>query len=155
MRQILEICKVNQGKIGGLKMKSAFVSVMLLGLLALTLPAQANYSYLAGGADQDQDGDGNLSIVTFSSLAACTSVAAAASNVVQGCFSTCDPANSKSAFYLEQQGDNDNDGRRYMSGVGPYGFLTDCDAAIADAQAAGYTDVQSECMRAQLKKACK
>ena len=136
-------------------MKSIFITMALLGALALTLPAQASYSYLAGGADQDTDGDGTLSTATFSSLAACNTAAAAASNVVQGCFSTCDPANSKNAFYLEQQGDKDNDSSRYMNGVGPYGFLADCNSGIADAQATGYTDVPSECLRIQLRKACK
>jgi hypothetical protein len=138
-----------------IEMKSIFLSVMLLGLLALTLPAQANYSYLVGGSDMDSDGDGSLSTAVFPTLSSCQSAVAAALNVVQGCFSTCDPANSKNAFYLEQQGDKDHDSSRYMNGVGPYGFLTDCDAAIADAQAAGYTDVQPECMQLQLKKACK
>jgi hypothetical protein len=138
-----------------IKMKSIFVTVILLGALALTLPAQAGYSYLAGAADKDTDGDGTLSTVVFSTLSACQSAAAAASNVVQGCFSTCDPANPKSAMYLEQQGDNDGDSSRFMNGVGPYGFLADCDAGIADAQAAGYTDVQSQCVRILSRKACK
>ena len=136
-------------------MKSIFVTVILLGALALTLPAQAGYSYLTGAADKDTDGDGTLSTVVFSTLSACQSAAATASNVVQGCFSTCDPANSKSAMYLEQQGDNDNDSSRFMNGVGPYGFLADCDAGIADAQAAGYTDVLSQCVRILSRKACK
>ena len=136
-------------------MKSIFVTVMLLGALALTLPAQAGYSYLAGAADKDTDGDGALSTVVFSTLSGCQSASAAASNVVQGCFSTCDPANSKSAMFIEQQGDNDHDSSPFMNGVGPYGFLADCDAGIADAQAAGYTDILSQCVRIQSKKACK
>jgi hypothetical protein len=138
-----------------IKMKSIFVTMILLGALALTLPAQAGYSYLAGALDKDADGDGTLSTVVFSTLAGCQSAAAAASNVVQGCFSTCDPANPKSAMYLEQQGDNDNDSSRFMNGVGPYGFLADCDSGIADAQAAGYTDLMSQCVRIQSRKACK
>lgn len=136
-------------------MKSMFVTVMLLGALALSLPAQASYAYLAGAADKDTDGDGALSTVMFSTLSACQTAAGAASNVVQGCFSTCDPANSKSAMYLQQQGDKDHDSTPFMNGVGPYGFLSDCDAAIADAQAAGYTDVLSQCVRIQTKKACR
>jgi hypothetical protein len=138
-----------------IKVKSIFIALILLGASALTLPAQANYSYLAGGLDTDHDGDGTLSTVVFSTLTACQNAAATASNVVQGCVRTCDPANSKSAMFIEQQGDNDNDSSRFMNGVGPYGFLADCDAGIADAQAAGYTDVLSECVRIQSKKACK
>lgn len=136
-------------------MKSIFVTVILLGALALSLPAQASYAYLVGAADKDADGDGTLSTVVFSTLSACQSAAGAASNVVQGCFNTCDPANSKSAMYLEQEGDNDNDSSPFMNGVGPYGFLSDCNSGIADAQAAGYTDVLSQCVRIQSRKACK
>ncbi len=136
-------------------MKSIFITMALLGALALTLPAQASYSYLVGGSDKDTDGDGSLSTAVFPTLSSCQSAAAAALNVVQGCFSTCDPANSKSAMYLEQQGDNDGDSSRFMNGVGPYGFVADCNSGIADAQAAGYTDVLSECVRIQSKKACK
>ena len=136
-------------------MKSIFVTVVLLGALALTLPAHAGYAYLAGSPDSDRDGDGTLSTVVFSTLNGCQSAAAAASNVVQGCFGTCDPANSKSAFYIEQQGDGDSDSFRFMNGVGPYGVLADCNSGIADAQAAGYTDVLSECVRIQSKRACK
>jgi hypothetical protein len=137
------------------KMKSIFATVMLLSALALSLPAHASYAYLAGAPDKDADGDGTLSTVVFSTLSACQTAAGAASNVVQGCFSTCDPSNSKSAMYLEQEGDNDKDSSHFMNGVGPYGFLSDCNSAIADAEAAGYTDVLSQCMHLQLKKACK
>ena len=136
-------------------MKSIFIALILLGASALSLPAQANYSYLTGAPDKDADGDGSLSTVVFATLSACQSAAATASNVVQGCFSTCDPANSRSAMFIEQQGDNDGDSSRFMNGVGPYGFLADCDSGIADAQAAGYTDVLPECVRIQSKKACK
>src|SRR6266699_315907 len=120
------LCKANisanQGKNWRtFKMKSIFVTVVLLSALALTLPAHAGYAYLAGSPDSDRDGDGTLSTVVFSTLNGCQSAAAAASNVVQGCFGTCDPANSKSAFYIEQQGDGDSDSLRFMNGVGPYG----------------------------------
>jgi hypothetical protein len=138
-----------------IKMKSIFIALILLGASALALPAQANYSYLVGAPDKDNDGDGALSTVGFSTLSACQKAAATASNVVQGCVSTCDPANSKSAMFIEQQGDNDGDSARFMNGVGPFGFLADCDSGIAAAVAAGYTDVMSECSRIQSKKACK
>ena len=138
-----------------IKVKSIFVALILLGGLTLTLPAHASYAYLAGSPDSDRDGDGTLSTVVFSTLNGCQSAAAAASNVVQGCFGTCDPTNSKSTFYIEQQGDSDGDSFRFMNGVGPYGFLADCNSGIADAHAAGYTDILSECFRMQSKKTCK
>jgi hypothetical protein len=122
--------------------------VIALGALFLAYApiAHASWFYLTEGADTDADGDNPLSTSReVSSLASCQAAAAAATGVVQGCVTTCDPANPTSGWFLEQAGDNDSDGPKGFRGMGPYGFQSDCEAGIADAVNAGMNNVLSAC----------
>jgi hypothetical protein len=59
----------------------------------------------------------------FSTQAACTTASQAGGVIlVQGCVADCDPANSKSEYFLEQSVNGK------FHGFGPYGFESDCEA---------------------------
>ena len=105
-----------------------------------------------------RDGDNPLTMSrTYSTQAACDAKAAATTGLVQGCLASCDPANPANEWFLEQLGDNDSDGPKGYRGMGPYGFQADCNAGIADAVAAGMTDIMPACTLVIARKvtACK
>ena len=87
--------------------------------------------------------------ITYSTLAACETKAQAASSLVQGCVSSCDSANPKSEYFLEQVTNGS------YHGYGPYGYQADCEDGIADAAAAGMTNVMASCTFVDAKSRCK
>ena len=111
------------------------------------------YFYVTASADTDSDGDAVLSVSRFfPTLAGCETAAGAATGVFQDCVARCDSANPTTAYFLEQQFDGDSGDPRKtpMQAIGPYGFLSDCQAAITSAPAAGITDLLPSCASAAL-----
>jgi hypothetical protein len=140
---------------GDREMKAFTVMFLAVALATGTAFAAKNssgstgggYFYITVGTDTDSDGDARLvSSAVFSTLAACDTAAASATALVQGCVARCNPA-STSAYYMEQKTDSDSDdpSKFLYYPIGPYGFESDCEAGIADASAAGVTDVLSAC----------
>jgi hypothetical protein len=118
--------------------------------------AHAGYFYLTAGVDLDNDGDPKLSTsASFSTLAACQ--AALPATAFQGCVASCDPTNPSVEYFLEQfsDGDKDDGFKGLYHGVGPYGYQADCEAGIADAAAAGMTDVLAACTVVTSKHSCR
>jgi hypothetical protein len=127
-------------------MKKLLIIAIGFCFLSYAPVARAGWFYLTAGADADADGDNPLGTSrTFSTLAACNTKAAAATNLVQGCVADCDPANPGSGWFLEQLGDGDKDAPQGYRGMGPYGFQSDCNAGIADAVALEMTNVMAAC----------
>jgi hypothetical protein len=127
-------------------MKRLIIIAIGVCFLAYAPVARASWFYLTEGVDTDADGDNPLSVSrTYSTQATCNAKAAAAAGVVQDCVATCDPAHPANQWFLEQAGDNDADGPKGYRGMGPYGFQADCNAGIADADAAGMTNVLAAC----------
>jgi hypothetical protein len=134
-------------------MKRLIIIAMGVCFLAYAPVARASWFYLTEGGDADADGDNPLTTSrTYSTQATCNAKAAAATSVVQGCVTNCDPANPANAWFLEQVGDNDSDGPRGYRGMGPYGFQADCNAGIADAVGAGMTSVMAACTLVTARK---
>jgi hypothetical protein len=107
-----------------------------------------SYFYLTAATDSDSDGDAALVLSPmFSTLAACDTAAASAANLLQGCVAQCNPTSPSTGYFLEQKEDSDKDDptRFVYQAIGPYGFLTDCEAGIAAASSAGITDLLSAC----------
>lgn len=137
-------------------MKKRAVFAMLC-LLFYAATAHASYFFVTANfaLDTDNDGDAKLSTSTmYSTLAACE--AALPTTAIQGCVANCDPANPNSEYILEEFADNDHDGFKGMYlGVGPYGYLADCDAGILDAIAGGVTNVLPYCAFMSRNRRCR
>lgn len=116
------------------------------------ISTSGGYFYVTASADTDSDGDAMLSVSrVFPTLAGCETAAGAATGVFQHCVPRCDPANPTTAYFLEQQFDGDSaDPKSLIQAIGPYGFLSDCEAAITMAPGAGITDLLPSCAVATL-----
>ncbi|HEV2170625.1 MAG TPA: hypothetical protein VGR40_06740, partial [Candidatus Binatus sp.] len=113
---------------------------MAVLFLAYAPVARASWFYLVEGAGTHTASDTLSTSRPVSSLTSCQAAAATATGLVQDCVTTCDPANPSSAWFLEQLTPKGS-----FHGMGPYGFESDCEAGIADAVAAGMTNVMSAC----------
>jgi hypothetical protein len=136
-------------------MKKLTIFAMTAWFLIYAPIAHAAYFYLTAGVDLDNDGDPKLSTsASFSTLAACQ--AALPATAVQGCVANCAPA-SPSQYFLEQfsDGDKDDGFKGLYHGVGPYGYQADCEAGIANAAAAGITNVLAACTVVTSKHNCR
>lgn len=130
------------------------LTVIILAVALATGPAYARkssssgsgtgggYFYVTAGVDTDSDGDANLvASAVFSTEAACETSAASASDLIQGCVATYDPANPKTDYYMEQKVPT----KFVYQPIGPYGFEGDCEAGIGLASSVGITNVMPEC----------
>lgn len=128
-------------------MKKLSVLAMFVSLLVSAPLAHASYFYVTETLAR-----GNESLSTsriYSTQAACETKSQQVSNLVQDCVSTCDPANPKSEYFLEQVTNGS------YQGFGPYGYQADCEAGIQDAAAAGMTNVMATCTFVAAKTKCK
>ena len=106
------------------------------------------YFFVTAGTDTDSDGDARLlASPTFSTMAACDAAAASATTLIQGCVAHCS-GNSRTVYFVEQTMDSDSDDPTTLlyQTIGPYGSRSDCANGIADASAAGMTDVLPGCL---------
>jgi hypothetical protein len=128
-------------------MKKLSVFAMTASLLAFAPMVHAGYFYVT---EKTVKGSPSVSTsITYSTLSACESKAQAATNLIQDCVSSCDPANPKSEYFLEQVTNGS------YQGFGPYGFQMDCEAGIEDAAAAGMTNVMTTCTFVAAKTKCR
>jgi hypothetical protein len=128
-------------------MKKLTIFAMTAWCLVYAPMAHASYFYVT---EKVAKGNASLSTsITYSTLAACQTKAQNATNLVQDCVSSCDPANSKSQYFLEQVTNGS------YRGYGPYGYQADCEAGITDAFAAGMTNVMASCTLVLTKSRCK
>lgn len=135
-------------------MKSVMVMIVAIALATGTAFAGKNssnsggYFYVTAGADSDSDGDARLvASPLFSTLAACDTAAASATALIQGCVPRCN-GSGRTVYYVEQTMDSDSDDPTTLlyQTIGPYGLKSDCANGIADATAAGMTDVLPGCL---------
>lgn len=138
--------------------KSIFMAMLGLFLLTQTASAgQQKYFYMYGVADGD--GDGHLTTSLLLSLSQCQAGAKARATVngdlVQGCTPGCNTGVSKTAWEFIQSADTDGDTDAVYQAIGIYLNQSDCNAGIADANAAGFTDISTVCVAAQAHLFCK
>jgi hypothetical protein len=134
-------------------MKALMAMVVAIALATGTAFAGRNstsggYFYVTAGTDTDSDGDARLvASPTFSTAAACDTAAASATALIQGCVPHCS-GSARTVYYVEQTMDSDSDDPTTLlyQTIGPYGLKSDCQAGIADATAAGVTDVLPGCL---------
>ena len=130
-------------------MKKLTTTIVAMTALFVANAPIAHAAYFYVTEKVTSKGNSLATSITYSTLAACETKAQAASNLVQDCVSSCDSANAKSQYYLEQVTNGS------YQGFGPYGYRTDCEDGIADAVAAGMTNVLSTCTLVASKSRCK
>ncbi|HYK65705.1 MAG TPA: hypothetical protein VEY94_12225 [Patescibacteria group bacterium] len=134
-------------------MKALTVMIVAIALATGTAFAgktssNGGYFYVKVGIDTDSDGDARLvASPTFATQAACTTAAASETSLLQGCVAHCN-GGGRTVYYVEQTMDSDSDDPTTLlyQTIGPYGAKPDCQTAIADATAAGMTDVLPGCL---------
>ena len=110
--------------------------------------SNGGYFYVTAGTDTDSDGDALLvASMTFPTMAACTTAAACETALIQSCVPHCS-GNSRTVYFVEQTMDSDADDPTTLlyQTIGPYDSRSDCANGIADASAAGVTDVLPGCL---------
>ena len=130
-------------------MKKLTTTIVAMSALFVANAPIAHAAYFYVTEKVSSRGDSLATSNTYSTLAACETKAQAASNLVQDCVSSCDPANPKSQYFLEQVTNGS------YQGFGPYGFQADCENGIADAVGAGMTNILSSCTFVASKSRCK
>jgi hypothetical protein len=134
-----------------MEMKKLTATIVAMTALFLANAPTANAGWFFLTEKVTSRGSSLATSSVYSTQAACvTKSEAGGIIVIQGCVSSCDPANAKSQYFLEQE----VNGR--FTGFGPYGYEADCEAGSESAAAAAIPGVtiMATCTFVAAKRAC-